>query len=789
MLQAIFMTTIALLTLVPRLALADDQTLLLDVQLNGYAIDKIGEFVLRDGALLSRRGELIELGFRVPDAPTPDSDPLIDLSDLPRLAWRIDQATQTLIVSADDKSLLPDVLQMGDKRQHARAVESGTGATLNYDLAVSASSGATVTTALFDLRAFSPSGVFSSSALASSSDASSEDGAMGSVTRLDSTYSHADPATLRRFRVGDFIAGSLAWTRPIRLGGAQITSDFSLRPDLVTFPLPLVSGSAAVPSTLDVLVNGNRLLSRPVGAGPFEIAQLPVVTGAGTVSMTLTNALGQQVLTTLPFYASSALLAPGLQTFSAQAGAVRRNWGLLSNDYGAFAASGSYRRGLSPNVTVEATAEGTAGTFMAGAGAAINMGNVAVLNIAAAGSSGEAGNGSLLSAGVQRIGEVLSFSTAVTAASRNFRDIAAASGDPVAQLQLTASTGLSLGRFGSVGVAYAGVRRAATVTSIRLADSVAIFQPVQPLQNVRMVSASYSVQVRRLSFYATAFRDLTRAGSSGVQVGVTIPIGFRSSVGASIGSGPGGSYLQVQAQQSAVATGDWGYQAYATADSPAHQFAQVQYKAPWALLTTGVDQSGTETSLSLQASGSLSMLDGALFAANTITDSFAVVDTNGLAGVQVLHENRDAGRTNAAGRLLVPGLRAFDVNRLAIEATDVPPDASLDNPTREVRPQDRSGVVIRFPIKLSRGALLRLVDAAGVPIALGSAARLQPGGAASPIGYGGEVYLEGLQARNEIVVERVDSAGARRCKVVFDYQAVPGDIPVIGPLTCREQAP
>ena len=116
MLQAILMTTIALLTLVPRLALADDQTLLLDVQLNGYAIDKIGEFVLRDGALLSRRGELIELGFRVPDAPTPDSDPLIDLSDLPRLAWRIDQATQTLIVSADDKSLLPDVLQMGDKR-------------------------------------------------------------------------------------------------------------------------------------------------------------------------------------------------------------------------------------------------------------------------------------------------------------------------------------------------------------------------------------------------------------------------------------------------------------------------------------------------------------------------------------------------------------------------------------------------------------------------------------------------------------------------------------------------
>ncbi|WP_217590065.1 fimbria/pilus outer membrane usher protein [Burkholderia sp. GbtcB21] len=98
-----------------------------------------------------------------------------------------------------------------------------------------------------------------------------------------------------------------------------------MRPDLVTFPLPMVSGSAAVPSTVDVLANGTRVFSRQVEAGPFEIPQLPMVTEAGTISMTLTNALGQQLVATLPFYASSAPLAPGLHAFSMQAGAVRRN--------------------------------------------------------------------------------------------------------------------------------------------------------------------------------------------------------------------------------------------------------------------------------------------------------------------------------------------------------------------------------------------------------------------------------------------------------------------------------
>ena len=100
--------------------------------------------------------------------------------------------------------------------------------------------------------------------------------------RLDSTYVYSDPDTLRRYRLGDFITGGLGWTRPVRLGGVQVNSDFSMRPDLVTFPLPSVEGSVAVPSTVDVLVNSTRLLSRQVQPGPFQIPQLPVITGAGS---------------------------------------------------------------------------------------------------------------------------------------------------------------------------------------------------------------------------------------------------------------------------------------------------------------------------------------------------------------------------------------------------------------------------------------------------------------------------------------------------------------------------
>jgi outer membrane usher protein len=58
--------------------------------------------------------------------------------------------------------------------------------------------------------------------------------------------------------------------------------------------------------------------------------------------------------------------------------------------------------------------------------------------------------------------------------------------------------------------------------------------------------------------------------------------------------------------------------------------------------------------------------------------------------------------------------------------------------------------------------------------------------AAAPVGYEGETFIEGLAPHNEVTVTRPDG---RRCTVAFKYDAVPGDIPSIGPLRCIERKP
>ena len=88
-------------------------------------------------------------------------------------------------------------------------------------------------------------------------------------------------------------------------------------------------------------------------------------------------------------------------------------------------------------------------------------------------------------------------------------------------------------------------------------------------------------------------------------LGVTIPMGSRSSAGGSIGSGTGGGYSQVQATQSPVLIGDWGYQAYG-GGAPGHEFGLLQYKSPWGLVSGGADRVGTQTAGHAEAQGAVS---------------------------------------------------------------------------------------------------------------------------------------------------------------------------------------
>jgi len=779
--------------------------LLLDVVVNGHAVGLIGEFQERNGKLYAKRTELTALGFRLkPAGRNAKADEELPLSAMQGVTYKVDEHTQTIYVTAPASALKPTVLGESTDQSSQLPVESGYGAVSNYGVTGTHVSGRTLVNGVFDNRVFTPWGVADTSFTASNAPTFGT----APLVRLDSNFIYSDPATLTQYHLGDVISGGLAWTRPVRLGGAQISTDFAIRPDLVTIPVPTITGQVAVPSSVDVLINGVQELSQSVPPGPFEIRQLPVVTGVGNVDMVIRNEAGQQTTQSLTMYESQSLLKPGLSNMSVELGMVRLNYGVAGDTYRAAAGSASYRYGVYNWLTLEGHAEGSGGsggTFeglrttpgaMAGGGAAVALGPLGVISADIAGSHFGRNSGGLASIAYERIGPVFSFSGSLISTKSNFGDLASVFGDPVPSIQARASVGLTIPSVGSLGLVYVLIRRPAvsvSLTEATLGDAVpqnafgSALTPLALASRTSLLSATFTRPLfgGRANIFATGFHDFAQSASTGFTAGITFSFGRRTSVSASGTSGDGASETTIEAIRSAGEIGQAGYQLLDSFGQTQQQLAIATYHSVFGTFDAGIDRLAGSTAIRADVQGAVAYEAGGVFVANPINDSFAVVDTDGAPNIEVLQENRPIGRTNASGQFLVPDLRSFEANRLAINADDVPLDAEVGPVTKLVRPQDRSGVVVRFPVHASHGAIVKLTDKAGIAIHVGSSAKLS--GSAHPVdltvGFDGEVYATGLKHHNEMLVVPTDGP---RCKAVFDYVPEAGALPSIGPVRCRE---
>jgi outer membrane usher protein FimD/PapC len=321
---------------------------------------------------------------------------LVAIDDLADITYRYDEPAQKIFFTVGDKLRASKKYDASGRSAGAIPARSDFGGVLNYNLFTATSGVFDPSANVFqgvsltlDGRAFSPYGTLSQSAiLRRSLDQPTE------ALRLDTTFAYSDQDTLTTYRAGDTITGGLAWTRPIRIGGLQVQRNFAVRPDLITLPLPSVAGTAAVPSTVDVYVNNMKTFSQDIGTGPYQIANLPVVTGAGVARVVLRDSSGHETVTSQPFYASPSLLAPGVWDFSVEAGLPRRSYGTAFDTYVADpVASASLRRGIFDWLTVESHAEGGARLVNGGAAGVMRLGTAGVVSAAGATSYQTGSNG------------------------------------------------------------------------------------------------------------------------------------------------------------------------------------------------------------------------------------------------------------------------------------------------------------------------------------------------------------------------------------------------------------
>jgi outer membrane usher protein FimD/PapC len=705
-----------------------------EIAVDGDTRSRLVQLAWRNGVLA-----IDAEGARVAGLPVPDSsEGMVPLAALKLAKWKFDAVHQRLEIQLFRKSDAGNLIDLSAPPKMDGVSAPLTALRVDYDLTGTFARGRTGAAGLVQAAL-----VRGNAAITGGFQLSSGRG-RGPVVRLDSQVQILFPQRRLTATAGDFIAAGGQSQRALRMGGVQIASDYSLRPDLVTSPLPSFTGQVAVPTGIDLINGDQRYKLGEVQPGEFTVRNVPVNAGRGEVSVIVRDALGREVIQNARFYVSRNLLARNLSEFAVNAGFVRRRYGVRSMDYGPLAASAYFRRGLSSRLTVEGTAEWTSGLANVGARGDVVLGGLALATLEARYSRdwAHSTSGTLLNVGLESSGKLISGRIGAILPSSGYRDAASRLGDPLPARQYTAQLNFDLGR-------KAQIQLSATRQQRRFDPRYPRFERESDLANV--------------SFRTSLARNIDLFTSAGYRRGETRA--FTGFAGLSMQLGGGRNFQATLNGGSKSPT--IGTTSVAKRDSEADQFGyafdrvfgagnrtsgSVAWRSEFGRIEAQGERVGSNMGFRANARGSLLVAGGAVFARNQTGGSYALVRTGRIDGIAVMRENRPAGVTAHKGLLLVENIPAQVPVTFDIDPDKLPADAlARDTRKRVVVPRGAVGLVdldvLRFVPRQ-----IRIAGPDGQPLAPGTLLQALPSGEQLMAGFDGVVDFNAAGSDRRLAV-------------------------------------
>jgi outer membrane usher protein len=695
---------------------------------------------------------------------------LVNLDTLSEVITVYDSAHQQLRLTVPDNWLPEQRIQTGDyfSRYPPR---SSFGMLQNYDIYyITAPNNQTSLSSLLEQRVFSNYGYLTNTGIYRQKMHNMPGMASGYV-RFDTYWRYSDESNMVSVQVGDFVSNALTWSNANRMGGLRISRQFGIRPDLVTYPMLQYSGSAAIPSSIDLFINGNKAGTSNINAGPYTLNNVPFINGQGEATIVTTDALGRQFETTIPFYVSNRLLREGLSDFDMSLGVMRHRHGTDNAAYGGAAFSGIYRYGLNNKLTLSGHAELSKELRLAGVGTDFVLGRWGTISTAYSRSNSTANNqrssGHQYVAGYSFFSNAFNITAQHTRRSNGYEDLSSTTNNFKLSSQFSQMT-FSMQPFGKnngiAGIGYFDIRE-------------------HDNHRTRLLNLSYSVPVLRTSNLNMSVNKTIGAGYS-ASVQLSIPFDLSGSVNVSAQRDDNGNLLKrINASRSAPSSGGLGWGLGYAIGNGQYRHADLTWKGQRATMKGGVYGNSGQESYWGNLTGSLIWMDNTMFASNKINDAFIVVSTEGYKDVLVRYENQPIGRTGDTGHILIPWVSAYHPGSLDIETLSLPIDVQTPSVEQRVAVKESSGTVVSFPVYKVRPAMVRLIDADGGFIPLGSRVSILGSRQYGVVGHDGLAYFSHLQRHNQIVI---DLPNNEQCQLTVHVPDDSASLPEIGPLSCLD---
>ncbi len=734
----------------------------LQVDLNRQGLNETVLLIrTKEGDILLDGEDMARWRLVLPEKPAmrKDDKDYFSLQSMPGVHYSLDEGKQLLSIEFPAEAFNKSDIDPA-ARPAALSARSN-GLLLNYDLLAQRSDNGNQVAGYFE------AGTSTEYGLGLATFVSSRMQDRQQAIRLDTRWAVDQAKNLASWRVGDAISRlASAWGRSVRFGGLQYASNFAVQPGLITMPQQAIAGQAALPSTVDIFVNNAMVQHSELPPGPFSVNNIPVVTGSGEMRVVVRDLLGREQVITSPFFASIKLLRSGLTDFSYELGKQRENYALASNDYGRWLAAGTYRQGITDELTGEVHAEAmSADQKTVGLNGVLAMPAMStVVNASIAASTSQKGAGTLSGLGFEMQKKAYNIAGRTQFMSTNFIQIGSEP-DQLPPRRLTnINASYSSPLFGSFGMAY-------------------VKQDNRDTAKNELLSLSYSTRLGNRAYLGvTLFKSFVNSSSNSLGAFLLIPIDQRTSASLNTHRAKGAdaySRINAQLQRNLDVESGYGYRIQSSNNGAREAEVSAQNGMAVGSLAMAIQDGSTATRASL--SGSIVSLEGNFFASRRIDESYALVQVPGYANVRVYADNQLVGRTDSDGNVLIPRVRAYEKNAIGIESLDLPLSAKIDSLRLDAVPAYRSGVVLKFPVTQANGGTLKITLADGSALPVGAQIHLNEQGEIFPVGMGGEVYLTGMLDRNML---RVTWHG-KSCLIPVSYTASSDPLPYLGSFTCE----
>ncbi|MDK1685188.1 MULTISPECIES: fimbria/pilus outer membrane usher protein [Acinetobacter Taxon 24] len=687
------------------------QELILDIILNQSKQDILGQFLQKNNQLLIARETLEQLKIRLPQSADSASTDYVLLEDVPSLSYEYDSLNQRIYLNVD-----VEALNSISRYQAYTAIEPAKidpnqdkpGTLLNYDFYGQYSADAFTLSGANEYRVFGlgEGGIFSLSANYNYSRSNRESNFNSQI--LDIFWQKDFPERMLSLKIGDDQSRQLNWSRSTRISGLSFAKNFSLQPYRIITPLESFKGQVSLPSTVDLFINGLKQTTQQVVPGKFEIETVPVLSGTGEAQLILTDINGQQRVVSFSLYGTNELLQKGLDDWSLNLGYTRLDYGQSSFRYDQdMVANGTYRYGLTQDLTIESHIELAPELSLLGGGVVQRLGNRAgVLNAAYAYSQYQNSEGYIYQLGYNWSSRYLNFFYNTLRQSGDFYDIARIHGSifPERSDQFFLGFNNPLGQFGASYVyqqySFSVPNQFLTFNwSYSFANSIFL-----------NLSANYDLNQENTRYFLS----------------LNIPLEKRRNVNLSLQQDQNQEKWSFNARQSIPRDmGGWGWQVQADVSEDNRnlqaQIGKVHNYGEWSAGVQNFNSGQSSSTVTTgTANGSILMMKNSLLPMRRTYDSFALISTSKVPDVPVKLENRYIGKTNKNGILVVDALNSYQHNQISIDPLELPVDYHIETTKLNAVPRYGSGVYIEFPIYQVKTVQMILKDKRGDFIEAGS---------------------------------------------------------------------